>query len=894
MEKREAVAVRFSSRLYRWLLKVYPPSFRKRFSRDLREAFHDSCRAAWRGRGWIGLIRLWTGALADLCLQGLGEWKDRLLPPRGNVGSPSGGGPMQALRSELTYAFRSLIRSPGFALTAVLILGLTIGANTALYSFLSPFLFRPLTFPQSEQLVHLYETDLERRGEMGWDLLRQSGPTFEDWQARLSSFQDLAAYQYSTVNLSDGAGPPEQFDMAWVTPNLFHLLGVQAQRGRLFLPAEDRPGDPKVVLGHSLWLTRYGGDEQIVGRPIDLNGNRHLVVGVAPQDFHFPFASVRLWAPIESPLKGERQRSDWLVIGRLAQDASLISAAEELKGVHSALAEEYPDVYRERGVRVVPLREALVFFYDLFHLMGLVLLGALAAVLLVVCGNVANLFMARGMTGRRELAVRQALGASRGRMALQTLLQSSLIALAAAGLGLLLARWCILTVGSIIPAQIFRVGDVHLDGWTVALALLLSAAAGLVFGLIPAWRAGANLSDALSEGARGTASRRSRRLTRLLVAVQTAGAMILSAAALLAVSALDDFRRLDLGFQPRGLTSVAINLPQADYPSAQSVEAFQNALLERLKALPSVEQTALTQTLPLNFEEHEIGYRLPEQQPEAEINALWSRVSQGYFSSMGIPLLQGRDFQAADQTGTAPIVISAALARRHWPDSSPIGQSVLLNPGPRQQQGVIVGIAADSIGGIVFMERRDRIYTFSQRQPQRRFFAILRTHREGAAPALEIRKQVAELDASVGVNVVAMEDLAEQAWRPLKIAAIMLSAFAGFALLLAALGMHGLVAYAASLMEKEIAIRVALGAERAGVIRLIVRRGLRGVLLGMGVGLVLIGGLVGLAALADPSNPPLLVPLVVTGVTLLTALIAVAGPALRALRTDPIAALRTE
>ncbi|HSR52819.1 MAG TPA: ADOP family duplicated permease [Acidobacteriota bacterium] len=889
--------IRFSLAVYRGLLKIYPPSFRRRFSRDLAEAFHDSCLARWRADGWVGLARLWMRSLADLTLQGLGERLDGLgRGPRVSSLSRSGGRIMNALRCELRDALRSLLRSPGFTVAIVLILALTIGANTALYSFLNPFLFRPLDFPRSDQLVHLYETDLKRRGELGWDLGRQSGPTYEDWRSRLRSFQDLGAYQYSSVNLSDGGRSPEQFDLAWVTPNLFRLLGVQAERGRLLLPGEDQPGDRRVVLGHSLWQSRYGGDAQIVGKHIDLNGVRHLVVGVMPADFHFPFASVRLWAPLsEDPSRGQRDHNDLLVVGRLGEDATLQSAREELKSVHAALAESHPEAYRQHGVRIVPLKQALIFFYDLFQLLGAVLLGALGAVLLVVCGNVANLFMARSMKGRRELAVRQALGASRGRMMLQTLLQSLLVAMAAAGLGVVLAQWCILSVGSIIPEQLFRVGDVKLDGWTLAAAFLLATTAGLVFGLIPAWKAGSNLSDALMEGVRGTASKRSRRLTRFLVATQTAGAMLLSAGALLGLYALQDFRQLDLGFRPSGLTAVTVHLPQAGYSSTGSVQAFGSRLLERMRALPSVEETAVTNTLPLNFEEHEIAYRLPSQPPDAEPNAFLSRVSEDYFAAMSIPLLQGRGFEAADQSGSPVVVVSAALARRHWPQSNPLGQPILLNPGPRQEQATVVGVVGDAIGGIVFMERRDRLYQLWQRQPQRRFFALVRSQGPEALQAGQVRSLVAELDASVGVSILSMDDLAAQAWRPLKIAALMLSAFAGFALLLAALGMHGLVSYAASLMEKEIAIRMALGAERRRVIRLILRQGLRGVLLGMGVGLLLCAGLVALAAAFDPSQgAPLMVPVAVMVLTLLTALTAVLGPARRALRTDPILALRAE
>ncbi|HLE70587.1 MAG TPA: ABC transporter permease, partial [Vicinamibacteria bacterium] len=487
---------------------------------------------------------------------------------------------LEELRRDLVLGFRSLRASPGYSLVVVLTVGLGIAATTTTVSFMSPYLIRELPFEDPARLVQIGQID----PVAGWDSARLSLPMFRDWEERTRSFEELGTYTYTTKNVT-GAEGPERIVAGVLSQNLFRVLGVEAELGRTF----ELKDEGVVVLGYGLWQRRYGGDPAILGRAMILDGAPHVVIGVMPRDFNFPFGGVKMWVPLSPESLAEpRDRDLHIPVGRLKAGVIAESARNELEGIQRELAAAYPDVDgRFSGVTVKPMREALNFAYDVMEASFAVMLAAVSFVLLIACVNVASLTLARTSARSREVAVRAALGARRSRLVRQLLTESVLLAVAGGALGTLLAFWGARALGPAIPEDIFRVGEVRVDWNALLFSLALTLLTPLVFGLAPAVHASRlDLTDALKAGGRTGAGPSSMRWRRRLVVAEVAMAIVLVGGTGLMVRSFLALQKVDLGFQPQSVLTVEITLPEADYPGFEQQQGYFERAVSALEALP--------------------------------------------------------------------------------------------------------------------------------------------------------------------------------------------------------------------------------------------------------------------------------------------------------------------
>jgi len=766
---------------------------------------------------------------------------------------------------DVRSGIRSLMGAPLLSGLVVAILALGIAANTAIFSLINPILLRTLPYEQPERLVHMFETD-PSIGSFGWDMLRQSLPTVEAWR-EASSFEDTAAYMYGPTAVRSEQGEARSVDTAYVTANLFAMLGVQPAIGRNFSAAEDVPGDNHVVLlSDAVWRGQFDADPEIVGEGVFVDGIPHVVVGVMPAGFNFPFGEIRMWKP--AAFDAERWGPDTagiLTLGRLREGVSREVAQAELSAIHERLAAQYPEQLEGRGVRVIELRRALVFFHDLLRMMMLALLLASGLVLLIVCANVANLMLAWSGTRRRDIAIRAAIGAGRGRIVRQLLTENSLLAVAAAIAGIILARAGIGAVGPVIPAALYRVGEIEVDGAAMLFTGVLAAVTAIAFGLAPALRAArVSLTETLKDSRAGAAGVGARRFSRALV------------------------------------VAVQVTLPRSDYPATDELLAFQDQARAAIGAQPGVESVGWINMLPLDFASGATEYRLPEEPAEsqaAQRRAEISVVTPEYFGSMGITLLQGRDFDLGDGSDAAPVVIvNELLAASVWPDSNAVEEVLIIDIGGEDKQVTVIGVVDNSLGGIALTGMSPQMFLPSAQRAYRGGFFTIR----GTGPRAEIidsaRAALARLDANLPVeNVRAMETVVAQAFQPVVATRNLLSGFGVFALVLAALGVYGVAAHAVSQRTHEIGVRMAIGASTGNIIGVVMRTAAGTVAVGAVVGVLAIFGLqLGLAAAVGEGMGSPAMPI---GIGLLLTLVAAFAswvPARRATRVDPLLALRSE
>jgi putative ABC transport system permease protein len=813
---------------------------------------------------------------------------------------------MGTLWQDLKYAARLLAKRPGFTAAVALTLALGIGANTTVFSVVNAVLLRPLPIPEPDRVVRVFETSrrevVERRPA--------SYPDFVDWREQNTVFEHIAAFDSVAFTLTGGE---EAVRVAgeMVSPSYFPLLGVQPVLGRTFLEEEDRgpSGSPVALVGHGLWQSRFGGRPDILGAAVKLSDRDYTIVGVMPQGFRGVTDDAELWVPFTSGAAArqmgpalERRGARWHdTIARLAPGVGVEAARREMDAIAGRLEQAFPDTNASRGVLLVAIGEET--FGEIRPAL-LLLLGAVGFILLIACANVANLLLVRMTARRRESAIRAALGAGRWRLVRQYLAESLLLSLLGGALAAILSVWGVEALVAVSPVEFPSFVDASPDAKVLGFTLAVAALTGLVSGLTPALQAaGSDLTEALKEGARGLGSGARNRLRSGLVVAEIALAMLLLVGAGLVVRSLERIVAVDPGFDPENAVTVSVSLPARQYQS-EAAAAFADRLLERARALPTVEAAAVASDVPLEGSTSAMfatveGY-VPAS-PADELRVYTHEVSPGFFAALGVPLKAGRDFGAGDTAGSPRVaVISEAMARRFWPNDDPVGKR--LKPGRSTSEGEwlsIVGVVGDvKHRGLPDNPNGDPdVYTPFAQEPGTGFNLVLRTAGDPAAVYAALRKEIQALDADVPVyDMNPMSELVRRETARSRFSALLMSVFAALALALAAVGIYGVMSSAVAQRTHEIGVRMALGARRGDVIRIVVGQGMALTLAGVGVGLglalaltrVMSGLLYGVSA-SDP-----LTYAGVAGVLAVVALAACLIPARRASRVDPMVALRYE
>ncbi|HEX5706976.1 MAG TPA: ABC transporter permease [Pyrinomonadaceae bacterium] len=806
------------------------------------------------------------------------------------------------LRQDLRYGVRMLAKNPGFTVVAVIALALGIGANSAIFSVVNTVLLRPLPYKDPERLVMVWEDRTKR----GYPRDTPAAGNFTEWREQNSVFEGMAAIADLSFNLT-GAGEPERLEGRRVSANLFPLLGVEPQLGRAFLPEEDEPGAARVVvLSHGLWQRRFGSDVGVVGKPLTLNGESFEVVGVMPPDFQFPSRDDQLWVPIAfTPQEAANRNRHYLqIVARTKPGTSVEQAQTEMSAIAERLRQQYPDTNTDVGAAVVPLHEQLVG--DIRPAL-LILLGAVGFVLLVACANVANLLLARAAVRQKEISIRVALGASRSRLIRQFLTESVLLAALGGLVGLLLSVWGVSLLRAFIPENISQAQAVAIDGRVLGFTLLVSLLTGLVFGLAPALQtSGSNLNETLKEGGRDSAAGvRGGGVRGLLVITEVALALILLIGAGLLLNSFLRLRRVDPGFRADNLLTMSIVLPQTKYPDYARRAAFYDELVARVEALPGVKSAAVANWIPLVLQGDSITVAVegrPDPGPTQRPGVVTRVVSPGYFRTMSIELLQGRPLDAQDRADTPNVaVISETMARRLWPGEGPLGKR--LTPGSPDTANpddwvTVVGVARDVRQFELVADPKPQMYLS---YAQAGFFAprhlVVKTEVEPLGLASAVRGAVWGIDKDQPVsNVRTMEDVLSESIAPERFSMMLLGIFAALALVLAAVGVYGVMSYSVAQRTREIGIRMALGAQPRDVLKLAVGQGLKLVAVGVAAGLVaaaLLTRVMSSLLFGVSATDPLTfaaISLVLVGVGVLASYI----PARRATKVDPLTALRYE
>ena len=802
------------------------------------------------------------------------------------------------LRQDLAYALRGLKRSPTYAFVVVTTLAAGIAASTLVFSLMNPYFFRALPFPAADQLVQVGGVDpLE-----GWDGGRFSAPQIVDLASRSRSVSELGGYYYGTTNLGTNEGEVRRENVGRLSGNLMGLLGSQPLLGRTLQPADGRAGaEPVVVVGEDLWDRVWGADPDLVGRRIQLDGVAHAVVGIMPREFVFPFGGLYLWTAVDlDPVATSRAGMGVLPVGRLADGWTPDEAARELSGIQASLAVEYPEEDgRYSGVSVKPLREALNFVWDILRIAFGLILGAVVMLLVIACVNVASLTLARATTRAREVSVRAALGAGRRRLVRQLLAEGALLALLGGILGTAIVYIVGPMLSSALPPDLYRVGDATVDGRVLAFSALVTLATPLVFGLAPALTLTRRpLASVLRTGRTG-ADRSTLRGRRFLVALEVALAIVLVTGTGLMARSLQEVTGVDLGFEADRILSVSMAPGQDAYPTAAELATFWDRVRDRVAAEPGVEALGTVSHLPLNHETFPLRYQTPSaagSPVEEWPSALTSRADPDYFAAMGIPLLAGRTFAAVDVEDGDPVIISQGMADRIFPQGDAVGRTVLYGSGDEPRSGTVVGVVGDVRYEDLTSPVRPHLYRPLDGTATRRRFILLRTSGSPAELAGAARRAVREVDASVAPTLRPLREIVRESTLLWTVSSVFLGAFGVIALLLATLGIYGVIAFSVAQRRSEIGLRMALGADGRALQRSVVADGLRLTGIGLAVGLVLSVGLAGLArnvlygvSILDPVTVGAVLALF-SGVTL----VASAIPARRAARVDPLRVLRDD
>ncbi len=812
------------------------------------------------------------------------------------------------MTSDLRYALRTLTASPGFAIAAIVTLALGIGANTAVFSIVRAALLRAPGFAQPERVVWLWE----KNAKQGYEENPPAAANFDEWRRSARSFERLALVDARRqFNLAEN-GPPERVSGAAAGAQMFRVLGVAPALGRAFDASEEAAGrDGVVVLGDSLWRRRFHGDRSVVGRELSIDGRPRTVLGVMPPGFVFPGESgalrggapppdAEMWVPLAlSPSEWSQRSSHFLrVVGRLRAGVPLERAARELSLLQARIEREHPDEYVGSEVRILPVQEQAAggFGPALW-----ILLASVALVLGIACANIAHLLLARAASRRKEMAIRTALGAARGRILRQLAVESGTLSLAGGVAGVLLAAWALDILRPLLPPELPGLASLRIDAAVLAFTLVISVATGILFGLAPALELSRTaVGEALAEGGRGGAEgRRSRRLRDILVVGQLAVALLLSVFAALMTESLLRLQRVSPGFDARGVLTAELTLPKSPYASRVDRSRFFGSLVERLREVPGVLSAGLTTALPLSGEN--MNYAIEVQgraKPAGEFASADLRaVDSGYFTALKIPLRRGRLFSAADGPDAPHVLlINEALAKRYFPAQDPLGRRLTL--GINGFEGAVVGVVADVKQVVLEKPAHEEAYVlFSQAPFWPTARLVVRTAGDPLAVAPRLREEVRALDPAQAVAAVRpLDEVTGRSIAQPRFRAALAGSFGVLALSLAAIGLYGVLSYGVSRRRREIGIRMALGAGEGQVVRLVVSRGL----LLAGIGLAA-GALAALAATRLLSSFLFGVSTTDPGAFLGTSalLIGVAAlarylPARRAARIDPGAALRQD
>jgi predicted permease len=815
---------------------------------------------------------------------------------------------MRNLFSDLQLGFRILRRNPGFTVTAILLLALGIGANTAIFSVVNAVLLRPLPYQDSSRIMQIWHVP-PAKSFPGMTLFSVSPANYLDWRTQNHSFEDMSAYGGARFNVG-GKERPESIQAAPVAPGFFSILRVQPILGRGFTPDDDRPGQGHVVvLGNALWRERYGADPGVVGRNIVLDGETYTVIGVMPRTFNFP-SWAQLWTPLAwtDERRAVRGNHNYQVIGRLKPGVDIRAAQAELSAISTRLEQLYPEDDKGWGAKILTLREQTVG--DVRPAL-LVLLGAVSFVLLIACANVANLVLGKILGRKKEIAIRSALGATRGAILRLVLAETLLLSVAGGALGLFLARIGTTLIVKFLADRLPRFAEITLNAPVLGFTAFLALFAGLLAGLLPALRfTKTDVNEALKQGqSRGSSESGGGNTRGLLVTVEVALSLVLLVGAGLMVRTLWELSNVKPGFDPNSLLTMTVSIPANKFATPTAYISFFERVLQQVRTSPGVESAGVIDDLPMGDGGSHQPVAVEGQpvvpmadQPEVDVRL----ISPGYLRTMRVPLLSGRDLTDGDVAGRNPaVIISESMAKRFWPNENPLGKHLTLTfyPGvAREIVGVVGDVKLDSLDetrpvATVYWPL-DQI--FAPPSEAWRSFPMSLAVRTGADPmsaVTAVTSAVHEVDAETPVtDVLSMNELISNSLSPQRSNTLLLAAFAALALVLTAVGIYSVLSYAVRRRVREIGIRMALGASHSDVLKMVVVDGIKPILLGVGIGLAIalaLGRVVSSLIFGVRPTDPLTFA-VVASLLVAVGVLATIVPAYRATRVEPVRTLRDE
>lgn len=810
------------------------------------------------------------------------------------------------IAQDFRFALRQIVKRPGFAAAVVLTLALGIGANSAIFSMINGLMLKPLPYPDGDQLVAVYNT----YPKMGLPNAGVSIPDYLDRREGVEAFQSSAMYTWDGMNLT-GEASPERLLALRTTPSLFEVLGVGAALGQTLGPEHGESGNDRVaVLSHGLWQSAFGGREAVVGTDIQLDGRPYRVIGVMPAGFVFPNQNVQLWTPFafttQQTSDEERGNEYSNMIARLAPGSSTEQAQQQVDRIHATNRERAPAGVAEFwensgfGGRVVNYREELIG-----ELRGplWLLQVAVAFVLLIACANVANLMLARVSARRRELSVRKAMGAAARRIVAQILCESSVLAMLGGLAGLVVAWYGLELLALAGLGSTNELFDIRLDGTVFVFALAVAVLTGVLFGVVPALAAvRGNTAEVLKEGGRSASSGRGARLTRsVLVVAQVAIAAMLLVGSGLLMRSFMELQGTDTGFNPEGVLTAGLSLPDDPYDDVDAMRDFHDRLIARIEAIPGVAAAGMTNVAPFEGGNAQASYAIEGYEPgagESSPHGMVRRVDSGYFEAMEIPVLRGRAFTPQDGSNNPVAVIDEILARRYFADDTPIGRRIGINNRDNREWFTIVGVVGTvKHSGLDEQVSKETYYLPIRNATVGSPTLVLRTEMPPAGVIDPLREAVREIDPQLPLTRMrTMEEMIDVSLQTRRAPMLLLMVFAGVALALAAIGIYAVLAYSVSQRTGELGVRIALGARMADILRLVMRQGGRLVAIGLGVGVVAALALAGTIS-SQLYGVSRFDPLVLVAVIVFLGTIAVVAcliPAWRAARVSPIEAIRYE
>ncbi|MEW6732718.1 MAG: ABC transporter permease [Acidobacteriota bacterium] len=802
---------------------------------------------------------------------------------------------MNSFSQDLNYGLRMLIKRPGFTIVAVLTLTLGIGASTAIFSIVNGVLLRPLSYPDAERIITLWQNNLKE----GVPRDEVSPANFIDWQEQNQICSEMASAEHYTHSLT-GEGEPESFRSWLVTKGFFRILAVNALYGRTFLDEDYQPGNEYVVvISYGLWQRRFGSDPNLVGKKLLLNSQPHTVVGIMPAEFQFP-PGKQLWAPriIDEDDRRARGSGYLQVIGRLNPEVTVAQAQENMNAIAARLAQQYPKTNQDIGITVLPLPERLV---GQVRRSLLVLLGAVGFVLLIACANVANLLLARAAERQKELAIRVALGAGRYRLIRQLLTESLSLALIGGIGGVLLASWSVSGIKALNPANLPKLEQINVDGQVLGFALAVSVLTALIFGLAPAIQfSNLDVQKSLKDsGQRATGSVMRRRLRHVLVISEIALALVLLIGAGLLVRSLSQLLQVDPGFAVNKGLTLEVHAWWGQNRVPEQRAAFFAQTLDQIAALPGIKAAGAVSALPFHDDQIEIKSSFtiagrPTPMPGEEPGTYVTIATPDYFTAMGIPLQQGRFFTKFDNADATPVVlISQTMARRFWPDEDPVGKKITIRSKMRE----IIGVVGDVRHNGFDSELRCELFLPHLQAPTGSMTYIVQTTVDPLTVLPAVKNAIWAVNKEQPFSSIAtIDQLVTQSLAERRFNLLLLGCFATIALLLAMVGIYGVMAYSVTQRTHEIGIRLALGAQTSNVLKLVLGEGMLLTLIGVGIGLTaalaltrLMASLLYGVSATDPITF-ILLSLLLASVALLASYV----PARRAMKVDPMVALRYE